>query len=357
MTTIKQISTYLFEKDQVFVKIDTSEPGLFGWGSVAFAGHHKLITVSVNDYLVDFLVGKEVHEIEDIWQTSHVQSSWRNDPALNLALSAIDQALWDIKGKAAGVSVLDLIGGGARKAVPVLMKSEKSLSSGLIEEISKLQNEGIKYFLINPGFDSRAVTYGRDIVEIYSKLRDMCGESLHIAHDFDGRLSPTEALAVVKRLEPFHPLFLEDVFPPEHIDWHLAMRMQTKVPIATGKRFVNPHEWLNIIPQMAIDYLRCNISAIGGLSQAQKIAHYAAPSSIRTSWSAGQLQSPIESIATGHLSLNLLNSGPQEWRNPTAAITDLVDGLPEMRNGYLYFNSKPGFGIEISEQALTPLSK
>ena len=105
MTTIKRISTYLLGQDQIFVKIDTSEPGLFGWGSAAFAGHHKLIAISVDDYLTDFLVGKEITEIEDIWQTSHVQSSWRNDPALNCALSAIDQALWDIKGKEVGKSV------------------------------------------------------------------------------------------------------------------------------------------------------------------------------------------------------------------------------------------------------------
>lgn len=119
--------------------------------------------------------------------------------------------------------------------------------------------------------DSKAVTYGRQIVEVFSKLRSEFGNKVNLAHDFDGQLSPTEALAVVKRLEEFHPFFLEDVFPPEHIDWHLAMRMQTKVPMATGKRFVNPHEWLNIIPQMAIDVLRCNVGAIGGFSQALKI--------------------------------------------------------------------------------------
>jgi mannonate dehydratase len=102
--------------------------------------------------------------------------------------------------------------------------------------------------------------------------------------------------------------------------------------------------------------VRCNISAIGGFSQALKIGHYAVPISIRTSWSAGQLQSPIESVATGHLSLNLLLSGPQEWSKPASQITDVVDGLPELKDGYLYFNSKPGFGIEISEQALLLLS-
>jgi mannonate dehydratase len=107
---------------------------------------------------------------------------------------------------------------------------------------------------------------------------------------------------------------------------------------------------------MAIDIVRCNISAIGGFSQALKVGHYAAPISIRTSWSAGELQSPIESVATGHLSLNLLLSGPQEWSKPATQITDVVDGLPEFKNGYLYFNSKPGFGIEISEQALLLLS-
>jgi mannonate dehydratase len=356
MTTIKKISTYLLGQDQIFVKIETSQPGLFGWGSAAFAGHHKLIAISVDDYLTDFLVGKEITEIEDIWQTSQVQSSWRNDPALNCALSAIDQALWDIKGKEVGKSVVDLIGGRARKAVPVLTKVEKNLNSGLIDEIAKYQKEGIQYFLINPEMDSKAVTYGKQIVEIFSKLRSEFGEELHFAHDFDGRLAPTEALAVVKRLEGFHPFFLEDVFPPEHIDWHLAMRMQTKVPMATGKRFVNPHEWLNVIPQMAIDVVRCNISAIGGFSQALKIGHYAAPISIRTSWSAGELQSPIESVATGHLSLNLLLSGPQEWSKPASQITDVVDGLPELKNGYLYFNAKPGFGLEISEQALALLA-
>ena len=107
MTTIKKISTYLLGQDQIFVKIESSEPGLIGWGSAAFAGHHKLIAISVDKYLTDFLVGKEITDIEDIWQTSQVQSSWRNDPALNCALSAIDQALWDIKGKEVGKSVVD----------------------------------------------------------------------------------------------------------------------------------------------------------------------------------------------------------------------------------------------------------
>lgn len=141
------------------------------------------------------------------------QSSWRNDPALNCALSAIDQALWDIKGKEVGKSVVDLIGGRARKAVPVLIKSEKNLNSGLIDEIAKLQNNEIEYFLINPEMDSKAVTYGRQIVEVFSKLRSEFGNKVNLAHDFDGQLSPTEALAVVKRLEEFHPFFLEDVFP------------------------------------------------------------------------------------------------------------------------------------------------
>lgn len=155
---------------------------------------------------------------------------------------------------------------------------------------------------------------------------------------------------MTKALEPYRLFFLEDALAPEQVDWFRAIRSQSAVPLAMGELFVHPNEWLGLISERLIDFIRCHISAIGGLTPARKLASLCEAFGVRTAWHGPGDVSPVGHAANVHLDLAVPNFGIQEWSGFSDRMREVFPGCPEIRDGYVYVNDQPGFGVDINEE-------
>ena len=368
ITNVRTILTAPEVTPLVVVKIETSEPGLYGLGCATFTQRYLAVATAIDKYLKDFLIGKDVANIEDIWQTSYVHSSWRNDAVLSNSVSGIDMALWDIKGKVAGMPVYDLLGGKARAGAAVYRHADGRSLSEVEENVRKYMEQGLLYIRCQWGgyggridqiklpdgapegtyFDPHG--YARNTLKLFEHVRNAVGDDIELLHDVHERLAPIEAVRLSKNLEPYRLFFLEDALSPEAVDWFAVMRQQSSTPIAMGELFTHPQEWLPLIQNRLIDFIRCHISTIGGITPAKKLAHLCEAFGIRTAWHGPGDVSPVGHAANLHIDLSSYNFGVQEWWGPSDLIKEVFPGTPELRGGYLYANDKPGLGIDIDEK-------
>ncbi len=268
----------------VVVKVDTNQPGLYGLGCATFAYRHLTVKHLVEEYLKPLLVGRDAQNIEELWQLMHQNGYWRNGPIENNAISGIDMALWDIKGKMAGMPVYQLFGGKVREGVPVYRHVDGKDIDEICENILKYQEMGITHLRCQCGgyggadygctpatapegapdgmyLDSRK--YIRDTVKLFGQIRDRIGYEMQLVHDVHERIAPLEAVRLAKELEPFDLFFLEDPVPLEQTGWLRNLRQQTGIPIAQGELFNNPAEWRTLITERLIDFIRVHISHRG----------------------------------------------------------------------------------------------
>ena len=352
----------------IVVKVETSEPGLYGVGCATFTQRHTAVAVAVEDFLKPLLIGRDPQRIEDIWQTAWVNSYWRNGPVLNNALSGVDMALWDIKGKLAGMPVYQLLGGKCRDGVAVYRHADGRDPHEVADNVRALMAEGFHYIRCQMGgYGGKNVSdrkpegalpgayydpdaYARSVPKLFDHLREELGFEVELLHDIHERLVPIEAVRLAKQLEQFRLFFLEDALPPEHIEWFRSIRQQCATPLAMGELFVNPVEWLPLISERLIDFIRCHISAIGGLTPARKLAILCESFGVRTAWHGPGDVSPIGHAANLHLDLNARNFGIQEWGGFSDAEREVFPGCPTIRNGYAYINEAPGLGVDIDEE-------
>ncbi len=368
ITNVRTILTAPETIPLVVVKIETSEPGLYGLGCATFTQRYLAVATAVEQYLAPYLIGKDVANIEDIWQTCQVNGYWRNGPITNNALSGVDMALWDIKGKVAGMPVYDLLGGKARAGAAVYRHADGKSLTEVEENVRKYMEQGLLYIRCQWGgyggridqikapegapegayFDPHG--YARNTVKLFDHIRNAVGDDIELLHDVHERLAPIEAVRLSKNLEPYRLFFLEDALSPEAVDWFAIMRQQSATPIAMGELFTHPQEWLPLIQNRLIDFIRCHISTIGGITPAKKLAHLCEAFGIRTAWHGPGDVSPVGHAANLHIDLSSYNFGVQEWWGPSDLIKEVFPGTPELRGGYLYANDKPGLGIDIDEK-------
>jgi mannonate dehydratase len=368
ITNVRTILTAPETIPLVVVKIETSEPGLYGLGCATFTQRYLAVATAIDQYLAPYLIGKDVANIEDIWQTCQVNGYWRNGPITNNALSGVDMALWDIKGKVAGMPVYDLLGGKARAGAAVYRHADGKSLTEVEENVRKYMEQGLLYIRCQWGgyggridqikapegapegayFDPHG--YARNTVKLFDHIRNAVGDDIELLHDVHERLAPIEAVRLSKNLEPYRLFFLEDALSPEAVDWFAIMRQQSSTPIAMGELFTHPQEWLPLIQNRLIDFIRCHISTIGGITPAKKLAHLCEAFGIRTAWHGPGDVSPVGHAANLHIDLSSYNFGVQEWWGPSDLIKEVFPGTPELRGGYLYANDKPGLGIDIDEK-------
>ena len=353
------------------VKVITDQDGLYGYGCATFTQRADLVKPAVELYLKPLLVGRTVDRIEDIWQMSYNSSYWRNGPVENNAISGVDQALWDIKGRMAGMPVFQLLGGKARDAVDLYAHAEGAEISQTIDEAKQFIAQGFRHVRIQVGTPGMA-GYGapragkripaihdepvferegakRRALALFEAARKELGPEIELLHDAHERYTPTEAIQFAKDLEQYRLFFLEDVLSPEDIVWFKNIREASSTPLAMGELFNSPHEWTPLIKDRLIDYMRMHISQMGGLTPARKVAAMGEIMNVRTAWHGPGDVSPIGHAAMIHLDLNITNFGIQEYSEFNDATKEIFPGLPEMKGGYLYANDKPGWGIEVNE--------
>lgn len=368
--TIKDVQTITTQpagSRLVIVKIITSEPGLYGLGCATFTQRFHAVVTAMEKHLKPFLIGRDVSRIEDIWQMGMVHSYWRNGPVLSNAISGADQALWDIKGKQAGMPVYELLGGKCREAAAVYGHAGGNSPEAVADSVRQFMENGYRYIRIQMGgyggeasrivkpegapdgayFDPREYTL--NILRMIEHVRTEVGDEVELLHDIHERLHPIDAVKFAKDVEPFNLFFLEDPLAPEDLEWFANMRQQCCTPIAMGELFNNPREWQPLIAGRLIDFIRMHVSQMGGLTPARHVAAFANMYGVRTAWHGPGDTSPVGHAANLHLDLWAPNFGIQEWCNFPEHMYEIFPGLPEVRNGYMYPSDKPGLGIDIDE--------
>ena len=397
ITDVRAICTAPAGLALVVVKVETSTPGLHGLGCATFRQRPLTVVTAVNDYLRPFLVGKDPSAIEDIWQSAYVSSYWRSGPVLNNALAGVDAALWDIKGKCANVPLYQLFGGKCRDYVPLYTAAGGDDVHAVEESVRGFMEQGYRYVKCStsePGLarysagsnatgwqrsaqgepgsqDGHAGTpddevlgvdhgalegaweptpYVRKVPRLFEHLRDQLGDSVELLHDVHERIPPVQALGLAKALEPFNLFFLEDPLAPEDNGYFRIMRQQTTTPIAMGELFVNQAEYVPLIQERLIDFIRVHISDIGGISVARKLAAFCEFYGVRTAWHGPADVSPVGHAANMHLDFACHNFGIQEQHVFNQAAQDVFPGTPEIRNGAMWSNERPGLGVELDEE-------
>lgn len=364
------------------VKVETSEPGLYGLGCATFTQRIRTVVTAVNEYLAPFLAGKDADHIEDIWQSMYQSSYWRNGPVLMNALSGVDAALWDIKAKRVGLPLYQLLGGKCRVGVPVYRHAAGRTVEEVADRARRFMAEGARYIRVQVGVEGQAVygsgggaasavtnaepalvgdghfrgelfepaAYRRTVPKLFKYLREKLGDEVELLHDMHERLPPIDAIGLAKELEPYRLFFLEDPFAPEDIGYFKTLRAQCATPIAMGELFNNPNEWLGLVSERLIDFIRCHLSQVGGVSAARKVAALCEFFRVRTAWHGPGDTSPVGHAAHVHLDLATWNFGIQECPNFNDALREVFPGTPELKNGMLWCNEKPGLGIDLDEK-------
>lgn len=377
ITNVKAIATQPHRTELVMVKVETDEPGLYGVGCATFRQRAHSVVSAIDDYLTPFCKGKVADRIEDIWQITYQNSYWRNGPVLNNALSGLDQALWDIKGKRAGMPVYQLLGGKCRFAADTYAHAGGGTIESVVESVKNYMEQGYRHVRIQlggygassltgePDFKKAGFGYERDNVympdvylrqmpKLFEKVRLECGNEIELLHDIHERVQPIDAINLCKELEPYNPFFIEDPFSPENIGYFEQLRQHTSVPIAMGELFNNPHEWLDPITRRWYDFIRVHISQIGGITPAMKLARLSEWFNVRTAWHGPNDVSPVGHAANAHIDLAVWNFGIQEApssiRSTSEELLAIFPGTPYIENGYMKVNEAPGLGIDINEK-------
>lgn len=358
----------------VVVKVLTSEPGLYGLGCATFTQRARVVETAIDRFLKPFLIGKDPTRIEDIWQSAFVSSYWRNGPVLNNAISGVDMALWDVLGKRAGLPLYQVLGGKAREAVETYRHASGSSFEEAAAAVQKFKDQGYRYVRAQvavPGSSTYGTSgprgdqkvprnqrtqvwepaaYVRLVPRLFEHLRKTVGEEIELLHDIHERVPPILAIQLAKDLEPYHLFFLEDPFAPEDVGYFRHLRAQTSTPIAMGELFNNTNEWLPLVSERLIDFIRVHLSQVGGLTMARKMAALCEFFRVRTAWHGPGDVSPVGHAANVHLDLVVPNFGIQEATDFKQAEQDVFPGCPVLRDGYYHVTDKPGLGVDLDEK-------
>ena len=358
-------------RNYVIVKIETDQ-GLYGIGDATLNGRELSVAKTLEEYLAPLLIGQDPDNIEHIWQYLYKGAYWRGGPVLMTALAGIDMALWDIKGKKYGRPVYSLLGGKSRDKVlcytHVSGQNFKEVKDKALEKIA----EGYKAIRVQVSIPGLTGTYGtveddarilpfvetwdsrpylKVVPELFEFIRAEIGNEIQLIHDSHERLQVPEAIKLAKELEKYDLLFLEDLLKPENKNGFKQIRNQTSTPLAMGELFNSKWDALPLIKDQLIDYIRCDLSHIGGITEAMKIAALAETFHVKTAWHGPADISPIAHLANLHVDYAVTNFGIQELAEFPDEIAEVFKGGPEFKDGYLAIPDKAGLGCDIDEEA------
>ncbi|MFN0123229.1 MAG: enolase C-terminal domain-like protein [Blastocatellia bacterium] len=384
ITNIKTILTAPNRIRLVVVKVETNQPGLVGWGCATFTQRALVVKTALDEYLKPFLIGRNVDEIEDIWQSSYMSSYWRNGPVLFNAMSGVDIALWDIKGKRAGMPLYQLLGGKVRHGADCYFHASGSNFQELGDRAQAAMEQGFRHVRIQAAVEGLATygtagagrgtgatntptnteaigptnpqaiwepaKYSRMVPKMFEAMRKRLGEDVELLHDVHERVTLQQGIQICKDTEQYRPFFIEDPFPPEDNDHFQLLRRQCNTPIAMGELFNTQQEYLPLMHNRLIDYIRIHISQIGGLSPARKVAALGEFFGVKTAWHGPGDASPLAHAAQLALELASYNFGVHEGSGFAKETAEVFAGCPEVKNGYMMANEKPGLGIEFNEE-------
>jgi len=361
----------------VTVKIVTDK-GIVGWGDATLNGRELAVVTLVNEHLAPLLIGQDPLRIEHLWQSLYLGAYWRGGPVQNTALSGIDMALWDILGKSAGLPVYQLLGGRCRDGALAYVHAGGKTEQDVAAAVKQQMAQGFKAVRVQMEA-SKGCAYGekhaaahrqglprvgvweptpylRLVPRLVEHVRREVGDEVELLHDVHQRLTPTQAAGLARELEPYHLFFLEDPFGPEHVEGLGAIRAVSATPIAIGELFTDITTCIRPVSNRWLDYLRCDLGHVGGITAARKLASIAEPFAVKTAWHGPPDLSPIGHAANVHMDLAISNFGIQEWQphaetRPGGKAAEVFRGGVTCRDGYLDVPDSPGLGVEFDEAA------
>ena len=362
----------------VTVKVIT-EDGIIGWGDGTLNGREMAVAAYLDEHIVPCLIGKEAHQIEDIWHYLYRGAYWRRGPVTMAAIGAIDIALWDIKGKVAGLPVYQLLGGKSRHKIKVYGHANGESIEETLDNLGKFIGQGFKTVRLQCALPNSKGTYGtlgkkKDYYELQSNrplppehgwnttkylnfipklfqaAREKYGMDIELVHDIHSRLTPIEAAKLGKVLEPYQLLFLEDPVAAENQNGYERIRQHTTTPLAVGEIFNTIWDSLDLISKQWIDFIRVAATHGGGITPMRKLADIAALYHVRMAPHGAPDLSPICHAAHAHLNLWANNFGIQEFVGfGNVALTKVFTHPLSFKDGFIFLEDKPGLGVSYDE--------
>lgn len=357
----------------VFLKIITSEPGLYGIGSANDNFQTFAVITALEKHLKPWLIGKDPDRIEDLWQSGHFRTYWRGGPVNNKVLAAMDEALWDIKGKRANMPIYEMLGGRAHDAVACYDHVGGRTKEEAAEAVAKSTEKGFRHIRVQygdgyggggfvpanqgsrveNGYQGRAFDedlYVETIPPVFDYVRQKVGFGPKLLHDVHSHLSGSNAVLFSKKMEPYHLYFVEDLLSPERLDWYREVRKACATPQAVGEVFSSMTEYYPLIAERLIDFIRTRVTAIGGITQAKKIATMCEIFGVKTAFQEGGENDPVNQLAAYHVDISSTAFGIQEENHFPPRVHEMMPGMAEIRRGYMYGSGRPGLGLDINEE-------
>ncbi len=360
----------------VTLKIETDE-GLYGIGDATLNGRELAVAAYLTEHVIPCLIGRDPQQIEDIWQYLYRGAYWRRGPVTMSAIAAVDTALWDIKAKAAGMPLYQLLGGKSRSGVMVYGHANGRDIDETVDEVLRYREMG--YLAIRaqsgvPGLNSvYGVGRGRMFYEpadgslpsehdwstekyldhaprLFQRVRDAVGWDTHLLHDVHHRLTPIEAGRLGKSLEPYRLFWMEDATPAENQEAFRLIRQHTVTPIAVGEVFNTIWDCKDLIENQLIDYIRATVVHAGGITHLRRIADLAALYQVRTGCHGATDLSPACMGAALHFDLWVPNFGIQEYMRHTDETDAVFPHAYSFNQGMLYPGDAPGHVVDIDEK-------
>lgn len=338
-------------RDYVFIKITTDE-GLFGWGEGTLEMKQRTVVAAVHD-LEGFILGEDPTRIDFLWQRMYRQGFWRGGVAILSALSGIEQALWDITGKAYGQPVYKLLGGAVRDYIPAYThcgdpeRARELMAEGWRGFKSGLPRQVHRDYMI----DEREVI--RDTVHSFERMRKAVGEDVELMCDVHGRLRPAAAIRLGRALEPIDLLFYEEPVTPDNVQSLRPVRdARLSMDLATGERAFTKWGYREIVEQQLVDIIQPDICHVGGIKEIVKVAAIAEGYDILVA--PHNPNGPVATAASVHAAAVMPNFMILEYAHTETRDECQVDGHEpfKARNGRIELPTEPGLGIELDEDYL-----
>jgi mannonate dehydratase len=356
----------------------TTEDGVTGLGDATLNGRELAVAAYLSDHVVPAIIGRDPARIEDTWQFLFQGAYWRRGPVTMTAIAAVDTALWDIKGKVAGLPVYQLIGGRSRDGVTVYGHANGDNVEEVLAEVGRYVDLGYRAVRVQVAVPGMEHTYGVSadkmfyepadaalptqstwsterylpfVPTVFERVRAEFGPQLRLLHDVHHRLTPIEAARLGKDLEPYRLTWLEDPVPADLQEGFRLIRQHTTTPIAVGEVFSSIWDCQQLIREQLIDYVRTTVVHAGGISHLRRIFDLAALHHVRSGSHGATDLSPVAMAAALHVDLAIPNFGLQEYMRHTAETDAVFPHAYSYADGYLQPGEAPGLGVELDEEA------
>lgn len=354
-----------------------TDEGIYGLGDATLNGMEKAVASYLENYCIPSLIGRDPANTEDIWHYFYRGVYWRRGAVSMAAVSAIDMALWDIKGKALGTPLYNLIGGKSRNRVLVYCHANGKNPEEAIEKAGSEIDKGFKAVRIQSGVPGIEHAYGvargskfyepahkgipaeeysdttkylNFVPKLFRKARETFGDDIHLLHDVHHRCTPIEAARLARELEPYHLFWLEDPVSGELQEGLRLIRQHSTTPVAIGEVFNTIYDYSTLITEQLIDYIRMPVSHGGGITHLLKVAAMASVYHINTGFHGATDLSPVNLAAALHFNTAVNNFGIQEYMPHQEIVNEVFRVNYRFNDGFMEIDDSPGIGVDIDEE-------